>query len=78
MQVFRNEWLQLAGLPLDQKLKKMKDPLKKWNREVFGHIDLKIQSFQKELAHIDLLAQDRELLETEWHRRAALQSQLWL
>ena len=56
VQVFRHEWMQMTSIPLDQKLKKMKAPLKKWNREVFGHIELKIQSFQKELAHIHLLA----------------------
>jgi len=78
VQVFKNEWQQLVGLPLEQKLKRMKAPLKKWNREVFGHIDSKIQSFQKELAQIDLLAQNRELQECDWQRRAALQSQLWL
>ena len=78
VQVFRNEWLQLVGLHLEQKLKRMKAPLKKWNREVFGHIDLKISSFQKEITKLDLLAQERQLQECEWHRRSALQSQLWL
>ena len=78
LQVFRKEWLQLTGLPLDQKLKKLKAPLRKWNREVFGHIDLEIQTYQKELAKLDLVAQDRELNELEWHRRSVVQSQLWL
>jgi len=78
MQVFRQEWVQLADMPLVQKLKRMKAPLKKWNREVFGHIDQRIQAFQKELEKLDLLAQVRELQEMEWHRRAAVQSQLWL
>uniref|UniRef100_A0A7C9DIR8 Uncharacterized protein n=1 Tax=Opuntia streptacantha TaxID=393608 RepID=A0A7C9DIR8_OPUST len=63
---------------MEQKLKRMKAPLKKWNREVFGHIDLKISSFQKEITKLDLLAQERQLQECEWHRRSALQSQLWL
>ena len=70
--------MQLTGLPLDQKLKKLKAPIRKWNREVFGHIDLKIQAFQKELTKLDLIAQDRELQEPEWHRRYAVQCQLWL
>jgi len=29
VQVFRHEWMQMTGIPLDQKLKKMKAPLKK-------------------------------------------------
>jgi len=78
IQVFKYEWLQLAGLPLDQKLKKIKTPLKKWNRKVFGHIDLKIQTFQKELGKLDMLAQARALRDIEWNRRCAVQSQLWL
>ena len=31
--IFKKEWLQLSGLPLDKKLKEVKTPLKKWNRE---------------------------------------------
>jgi len=52
--VFKQEWLQLSGLTLDQKLKKLKAPLKKWNKEVFGHIDMKIQAYQKEIGKLDL------------------------
>ena len=78
IKVFQHEWIQLAGLSLDQKLKKIKAPLKKWNREVFGHIDNKIQAFQKELGRLDMVAQTRSLQETEWSRRMAVQSQLWL
>jgi len=78
LQVFRHEWMQMAELPLDQKLKKMKAPLKKWNREVFGHIEQRIQGYQKEIAHIDMIAQDRDLQESEWLRKYALQAQLWL
>jgi len=63
---------------LNQKLKKLKAPLRKWNREVFGNIDTKIQALQKELASIDIQAPGRELQEIEWHRRNASQSELWL
>ena len=73
-EIFEKEWVQLAGIPLDQKLKKLKAPLRKWNKEVFGHIDMKIQAFKKELVKIDEQAQERELEEIEWHRRNALQT----
>jgi len=76
IKVFKNKWLQLTGLPFHKKLVKMRAPLKKWNWEIFGHIDQRIQSFQREMAKLDLIAQERELNEVEWHRRSALQSQL--
>ena len=63
IQVFKKEWLQLTGLPFNEKLKKLKASLKKWNREVFGHIDHRIQAFQVEMAKLDAQAQDCELQE---------------
>ena len=78
MKVFEKKWIQLAGLPLDQKLRKLKAPLRKWNREVFGNIELKIQDYKKELDKLDMKAQEMELQESDWCRRNALQSQLWL
>jgi len=78
IKVFKKEWVQLTGLPFHMKVVKMREPLRKWNREVFGHIDQKIKSFQKEMAKLDLKAQEFMLDEVEWHRRDALQSLLWL
>ena len=78
IKVFKKEWVQLTGLPFHRKLVKMREPLRKWNREIFGHIDQKIKSFQKEWAKVDLKAQEFLLDELEWHRMEALQSQLWL
>ena len=78
LKVFEKEWIELAGLPFDQKLRKLKAPLRKWNREVFGNIELKIQDYKKELDKLDMKAQEMELQESDWCRRNALQSQLWL
>ena len=75
--LFKKEWIQLAGLSLDAKLKAIKKPLKKWNREVFGHIDQKIATYQQEMQKIDQKAQTTELQECDWFRRSAVQSQLW-
>jgi len=76
--VFKKEWLQLTSISFEQKLKAMKRPLRKWNHEIFGHIDTKIYVYQKELGRLDMKAQSEDLLEEEWMRREAVQSQLRL
>ena len=48
------------------------------NSGVFGNIDLKIKAFQDELLKLDQQAQAAELLEAEWYRRMAVQTQLRL
>ena len=53
LSVFKREWLQLAPFSFEQKLRSMKGPLRKWNREVFGHIDLKIKAIKEELDKVD-------------------------
>jgi len=78
MAIFKKEWIQLAHLPLDQKLKAMKKPLRKWNREVFGHIDNKLLGLQTAIAQLEAKQQLQPLQETDVQRSKALQSQLWL
>jgi len=56
----------------------MKKPLKKWNKEIFGHIDTKIRSLQQEISKLDHVDQQLGLDETDSIRRKALQTQLWL
>jgi len=76
--IFKQEWVQLSAMTFEQKLREMKKPLRKWNREVFGNIDTKISAYQKELEKMDMKAQSEELMEIEWSRREAIQSQLRL
>jgi len=78
LKTFKREWVQLGGLALEQKLKRIKKPLKEWNKVVFGRLDQKIKAFQQELQKLDSKAQVRMLLEQDWLRKEALQSQLWL
>ena len=75
--VFRAEWLQLQGKSLESKLKQIKKPLRVWNKDVFGHIDLKISRFQEAIRELDKEAQSRSLIESEWCRLDALRTQLW-
>jgi len=80
LELFKKEWLQLSGLSIEKKLKALKGPLKKWNKEGFEHIDLRIKSYQEEISKLDLKAQTQALQESDWLRRDALQIQLelWL
>lgn len=75
--IFRKEWLQLNGKPLECKLKLIKKPLRAWNTDVFGHIDNKIGIFQEAIRVLDKEAQLRCLEESEWCRLEALRAQLW-
>ena len=64
------------------KLNKMKEPLRKWNKERFGNIDSNIQKLEDELARVSSKIEDdsvdevvlaiynalRSLLE-KWHAR---------
>jgi len=72
LDTFKKEWVQVIGEIVEKKLKALRKPLQKWNREVFGRIDVKIKSFQEELMKIDSKAQHHDLVESDWHRRKAL------
>jgi len=75
---FSLEWIQLAGLPLQEKLKLIKGPLKSWNKKVFGHIDNRISTFQAAIKVLEDKAQEGFLQESDNCRLEALSSQLWL
>ena len=76
--LFEDEWLQYSGLPLEKKLRLIKKPLKRWSREVFGHIDRNIQKFEQALKTAEEAVIRGETGEIAWSRIEALRSQLWL
>ncbi|XP_057779903.1 uncharacterized protein LOC130998504 [Salvia miltiorrhiza] len=61
-----------------EKLKKLKEVLKVWNRTSFGEIDNKIQELQKELQEKDKVDEQRGLQESEVIRRNEIQALLSL
>jgi len=77
LEIFKKEWIQLSHIPFEQKLKAMKKPLREWNKEVFGNIDMKLKVIQEELSKLDETEQFEQPKEIDVHRRRALQSQLW-
>lgn len=68
----KSEWTLLHGASLPLKLKLLKNPIKKWNREIFGHIDTRVQSLEKEIDNMDSLADQRPLSEVKTTRHLAL------
>ena len=42
-ELFKKEWIQLSQIPFEQKLKAMKQPLRKWNKDIFGNIGMKLK-----------------------------------
>ena len=77
MELFEAEWVQLSGLPLEKKLRLIKKPIKKWNREVYGHIDRNIQKFEQALDKAEAEVVKGEHGDLQWSRIEALRSQLW-
>lgn len=71
------EWKGFVNLPLYAKLKKVNDPIKKWNKETFGDIDRKIEKLEGEIKLLDNLSDRQQLSEVEVARKKALTSQLW-
>ena len=43
----------MGGLGIDEKLAQLQDPIKKWNREVFGMIDHKIIILENEIIAVE-------------------------
>jgi len=78
MQIFQEEWIQLASMPFEQKIKAMKRPLRRWNKEVFGFVDDKITVIQSELSKLDAKEQGQPPIPADIYRRKALQAQMWL
>lgn len=46
IRMVKSEWKALGNLPINAKLKALKKPIKKWNRDVFGNIDRRIEELE--------------------------------
>ena len=72
----KGEWKRLGDGDLSRKLKMLKCPIKKWNFEVFGNINLSISKLEEELDKIDNMMDEEDIDEVLLAKRAALLSQL--
>lgn len=78
VKMVQGEWKMLGNMPLHTKLKNLKTPLKKWNKEVFGDIDRKVDQQEAEIKILDQLNEEQGLNEMSLARLKALTTQLWL
>lgn len=78
VKLVKSEWKKLESVPLAEKLKKLKAPLKKWSKEVFGDVDKIINELEAELKRLDNLSDRQILNESDLARRKALTAQLWM
>ncbi|GKV01676.1 hypothetical protein SLEP1_g14215 [Rubroshorea leprosula] len=69
-----NGW---GGFRLKEKLKRLKNDLKKWNREVFGHVDKKIEEARIEIKRLDVKVDSTYLTEIEIEKRKACFQEVW-
>lgn len=65
----RDEFEGWFGYRVKEKLKKVKDELRKWNRESFGNIDNKMDQHKQEIHELDMIDDTFGLEEEEIVRR---------
>ena len=59
-----------------EKLKRIKEPLRKWSKESFGNIDNKIRVLEEEMEKNDLLLEANKADEVLLARHCALMSKI--
>ena len=78
LKLIRNTWVAASDLGIADKLRAVKKELKNWNTSVFGHIDLTIAALEEKIHSLDLMANSRDLEDTEIDERKRAQQDLWL
>ncbi|XP_057545914.1 uncharacterized protein LOC130824909 [Amaranthus tricolor] len=71
-----NEWQKLPRVPLNEKLKILKGPLKAWSKEHFDKLDFKIRDLESAIHDLELVSDQRTLSDVEIARLSAAQSML--
>ncbi|KAL7177287.1 hypothetical protein ACSBR2_030606 [Camellia fascicularis] len=66
-----------AGFRIMTKLRSLKQALRIWNVEVFGHVESKLKAAEAELHSWDLIAKERDLLEAEVRKRIEIKDEVW-
>ena len=70
----QNKWRQLGNLVCSEKLKQLRIPLRKWNKEIFGNIDNKIKCLEEEVEKVDMLMEAFRVSDEHLAHRLALTS----
>ena len=67
------EWNSYGNLDLISKLRRLKAPICKWNKETFGNIEFQIQRLEKELVKVESKLDEGALDKVTIARYQALQ-----
>lgn len=67
----------MGGYSLKEKIKKLKERLKQWNKEQFGDTSKRVQQLQKELNNLEAGSSGRQLTPHELSSRKKIQEDLW-
>lgn len=66
----------LHGLPVHLKLKAIQEPIKEWNKSKFCYIEERLKSYEAEHNRLQIIAEDRDLVEEELIRDNAIKGEL--
>ncbi|GLU22472.1 hypothetical protein SLE2022_385450 [Rubroshorea leprosula] len=66
------------GFKCKEKLRRLKQHLKKWNKEVFGNIDSQLEQAMKKVDFVDRKCEDQDLSEEDVLKRKDGFEELWL
>lgn len=77
MSVIKESWSASQNQNFPEKLRAVKENLKKWNITSFGHIEDQIKSLENKINDIDLLSNSRALNDDELQERRKAQFDLW-
>lgn len=61
--------MRLINLPIHKRLKALKVPIKKWNKEVFGNVESKLNEAEQEVLQIVKIDDEKILTQAELNRR---------
>lgn len=66
-----------AGFMIQTKVRNLRMALKRWNAEVFGNVHLALKTVEEKLHSLDLLAESRDLDDSEVGCRRDLRKEVW-
>lgn len=73
----KSEWKIIGNQPLHSTLKRLKEPIKKWNKLDFGDIDRRVENMDNGIRKLDEVCDIHELSEVEIAWKKVLTAQLW-
>lgn len=70
--IISTEWRNMGQWPINRKLRLLKEPIKRWNGEVFSNIETKLKTAEPQLFQLDRDGGSRDLNQSELDRKKEL------